>query len=173
MGKLSACSDGSYSEGKAAQGWVVATSSGSVVLKGSGPTDGHPNLLSAFRAEISGLLALLYIIQKKCLFYQITDGSIDLFCDNKGAIAKVFHRQQQGITPYLSTDHDLINSCHQLLLMIPLKIAGKWVKGHYSGTKKWLEHHLSQTADNLATHHNDHSGPTLQTIKLPIPLPNY
>jgi len=136
MGKLSACSDGSYSEGKATQGWVVATSSGSVVLKGSGPTDGHPNLLSAFRAEISGLLALLYIIQKKCLFYQITDGSIDLFCDNKGAIAKVFHLQQQGSTPYLSTDHNLINSCHQLLLMILLTIAVKWVKGHYSGTNK-------------------------------------
>ena len=43
-----ACSDGSHDSGKEAHGWVLSTSTGETLWQGSGPTDGHPKLTSAF-----------------------------------------------------------------------------------------------------------------------------
>jgi hypothetical protein len=46
--KLVMCSDGSKEDNSSAHGWVISTSSGTILAQGSGPVDGHPDLLSSF-----------------------------------------------------------------------------------------------------------------------------
>ena len=60
---LLACSDGSfYPEAcTGSHGWVLATEQ-QTLLQGAGPDDGHPSLMSSYRSELGGLLAVLYII---------------------------------------------------------------------------------------------------------------
>jgi hypothetical protein len=66
---------------------------------GSGPSDGHPTLLSSYRSELGRILASLYVIYNICDHYNIQEGKATLYCDNKGAIQKSFRAPPQGITP--------------------------------------------------------------------------
>jgi len=150
---LVACSDGAYDKNKsvASHGWVIASGLVETELAGgSVPVDGHPDLLSSYRAELSGIVALLYIIYCICQHYSITSGKVKLYCDNKGALRNFFAPIPSGITPYLTADHDLIELAHHLIQLIPLTIATEWVKGHFTGKNRRLEHNLNDRADGLA-----------------------
>ncbi len=60
---LLACSDGAHdaTSSKASHGWIFGSSIFETIqATGAGPVDGHPQLLSSFRAELSGILAVLY-----------------------------------------------------------------------------------------------------------------
>jgi len=52
----------------------------------SGPVDGHPFMVTSYRAELSGIIAVLYIIHCICQFYHLNSGTLILYCDNKGAL---------------------------------------------------------------------------------------
>jgi hypothetical protein len=75
---------------------------------GAGPVDGHPKYLSSFRAEQSGIVAVLYLIQRICMHFTIKNGAVKFHCDNKGALHNVFEKRLVGIMPYFTTDHDLV-----------------------------------------------------------------
>jgi len=77
---------------------VLSTSNGETLWLGCGPTDGHPQLTSAFSSELSGILAVLYIIHRICQYYHITKGSPKVFCDNKAALHHVCHNCQQSVS---------------------------------------------------------------------------
>jgi hypothetical protein len=99
-------------------------------------------------------------------------GKMTLHCDNKGALRNPFCPIKEGITPYLSTDHDLIELVQQLLSLIPITIATEWVKGHYTRRNREYKHNLNDTADRLAGDyqrlHTSH-----YTIPRPIAPPNF
>jgi len=47
---------------------------GSTLLKqtiatAAGPVDGHPKMITSYRAELSGIVATLYLVYRVCLFY--------------------------------------------------------------------------------------------------------
>ena len=65
---------------------------------GSGPSDGHPTLLSSYQSELGRILASLYVIYKICDQYNIQERKATLYCDNKGTIQKSFRAPPQGIT---------------------------------------------------------------------------
>ncbi len=54
------------------------------------------------------------------------------------------------MTPYLNTDHDLIELIRYFLDILPITITYEWVKGHYMGRKKELKHYLSYDVDAIA-----------------------
>jgi hypothetical protein len=133
---LVVCSDGAYDKNKsvASHGWVITSSLVETELAGgSGPVDGHPDLLLSYRVELSGIVSQLYIIHRICQHYSITSGKVKIYCDNKGTLRNSFAPIPSGITPYLTTDHDLIELANHLIQLIPLTIATEWVKGHFTG----------------------------------------
>jgi hypothetical protein len=112
---------------------------------------------------LGGILAALYIIHRICDYYHTSSGKITLFCDNKGAISNSFKKATPGISPFLSSDYDLIQLVKHLIAIIPVTVAGEWVKGHYSGKNRKIQHDLNEKADELAGEHLDNqtsrSGP--------------
>ena len=117
-----ACSDGSCIDGSGSHGWVIAHDSGDIIAQGSGPTDSHPSLVSSFREELGGLLAVLYVMHRVCQYYHVQEGKASIFCDNKGALTHVFNKCITGISAYQILDYDLIvtmvtTSCPSYLLL--------------------------------------------------------
>jgi hypothetical protein len=164
-----ACSDGAYAKKTATSSHAQVFASGlvcNIVATGVGPVDGHPALLSSYRSELSGILAALYIVFHICQHYNITMGQMTLYCDNKGALRNSFCPIKEGITPYLSTDHDLIELVQHLLSLIPITIATEWVKGNYTGRNREYKHDLNDKADCLARDYQQ-----LQMLHYTIPCP--
>ncbi len=149
-----ACSDGAYDTGTsvASHGWVFASNTIEMIqATGAGPVDGYKNLISSCRAELSGIVAILYMIHRIYNYYNITTGGAKCYCDNKGALRTVFEKPTTGIKPYFTTDHDLVEIAQYLLTILPITVLHEWVKGHYTGSKKEYKHTLNHRADALAT----------------------
>jgi len=117
---------------------------------GSGPVDGHPALVTSYRAELSGIVAVLYTVYHICQYYHVTTRAVMLFCDNKGALRNAFKPIKPGITPYFNMDHDLVEVAQSLIKLLPIVIAAQWVKGHYTGSERKYQHTLNDAADQLA-----------------------
>jgi hypothetical protein len=132
---------------------VFKQSTGLDVSSGSGPVDGHPSFMSSYQSDLSGILASLYIIHRICRYYYLTSGSATLFCDNKGTIRKAFQSRPLGVTPYLTTDDDLLQLIQHLVKLIPISLIGKWVKGHYMGQNREMQHGMNNIVDDLASRH--------------------
>jgi hypothetical protein len=56
----------------------------------AGPVDGHPAMVTLYRAELSGIIATLYIIYRVSCYYNIVEGAMTFYCDNKGALNNAF-----------------------------------------------------------------------------------
>jgi len=151
--ELLCCSDGSYVDdtGASYHGWILASNISKTIAEGSGPGFGHPELLSSYRAELCGILALLYIMQRVCSHHRITSGSMRLFCDNKSALQQSTSEGPRGIKPFLSADYDLIALIRLQTTLLPISVVGEWVKGHYTGDRREYKHDLNERVDHLAT----------------------
>jgi len=173
--QLVACSDGAcnINTSKASHGSVYASNLlQQTIATASGPVDGNPSLVTSYRAELSGIVAVLYTINRICEYYHVTSGTMTLYCDNKGALKHAFTPIRPGITPYFKTDHDLLEVTQSLLQLIPITIAMQWVKGHYTGLDRQYQHTLNETADQVAGEYQRFQYPHC-TICKPIPPPDY
>jgi hypothetical protein len=158
------CSDGAYNPSS------MCTRSGVELACGAGPTDSNPDFMSSYQAELSGILVSIYIIHRICNFFHTTSGRVTNYCDNKGAILKSFHKKLPSITPCLTTDYDLICLAQNLLHMLPITVIGSWVKGHYEGKNRELQHDMNDMADNLAT---THLAAPPKLLRCPLAPPGY
>ncbi len=135
--------------------------------------DGHPDSLSSYRAELGGIVATLYIIQRICEYYNITTGKATLYCDNKGAIMNSFKQITPGISPFLSPNYDLLLLAKQMVARLPITILGEWVKGHYLGKNRKIQHVLNDRADELAGDHTAAQDSRTGTNSDRTPYPGY
>jgi hypothetical protein len=158
---------------KSSHAWVFGDNLGSFLAAGAGPTDGHPALLSSYCAELSSLLGLLYIIYRICRYYDLHNHNVTIFCDNNSAIRNIFSHPMPGITPFLKPDYDLLETVQYLPSMIPLAIAGQWVKGHYNGKQREFQHDLNDKTDALAMAYQQQQQAPFHTRRLPYAPPNY
>jgi ribonuclease HI len=151
-GSLLVCSDGSFggTTGTGTFGWVLATTGRCVRFRNAGPVDCHPDMKSSYRVELSGLLAVSYLLTRICTPHRLLTGSITLYCDHKGAIRNVFHKEKLGITPFTASDYDIIHLAKQILKSLPVKITAQWVKGHSTAKKKSVQEELNIIANELA-----------------------
>ena len=65
---LHICADGSYLKDskQGSHAWVFANDQRQVLWKGAGPSVGHPTVMSPYRAELSGLTSVLFILLWIC-----------------------------------------------------------------------------------------------------------
>ena len=174
-GNLVVCSDGAHDPQRAVASY--GTVFGSKLLEHTiastvGPVDGNPSLVTSYRAELSGIVATLYVIYRVCQFYSVDAGAATVYCDNRGALKNAFTPIKEGITPYFKTDHDLVEVAQSLLHLLPIVITSEWVKGHYNGPDKQYQHKLNEAADKIAGGYQKHQRPH-HCLKKPIPPPNY
>jgi len=47
-------------------------------------------MVTLYRAELSGIIATLYIIYRVSCYYNIVEGAMTFYCDNKGALNNAF-----------------------------------------------------------------------------------
>jgi len=87
--KLRAASDGSLDPELrlASFGWLLL-GNGNVLVRGSGPVDGIPDLLSSTRAELFGYGGIVEFLHHFCKFYNIDDltSKVQTWIDNRAAI---------------------------------------------------------------------------------------
>jgi hypothetical protein len=150
---LLACSDGAYDPVTSigSHGWTFHSNIPHNIASGACPVDGSPSQLSFYRAELCGILAVLYIIYRICMYYRISLGTVKCYCDNKGVVKNSFSTLCPGILPFMNSDYDLLHLIHQILHIIPVNIVGLWVKGHFVGPNPEVQHSLNEIADTLAT----------------------
>jgi hypothetical protein len=100
--KLVVCSDGSFDPQTSLSSHGVVYASNilqQTIATVSGPVDGHPSLLTSYRAELSGIVAVLYLTYRICQYYQVTSGAMTLYCDKKGALKMPSNRSNQALHP--------------------------------------------------------------------------
>jgi hypothetical protein len=167
------CSDGAHDASRqvASHGLVFGSSLlRQTITTATGPVDGHPTLVTSYRAELGGIVATLYLVYRICQFYSIMAGAAKSYCDNKGALNNAFSPIKKGITPYFNTNHDLVEVAQSLLQLLPIAISNEWVKGHYEGKNKQYQHHLNEEADEIAGTYQLHQRPH-RTVRKPLSPP--
>jgi ribonuclease HI len=174
-GHLVACSDGACDAAPAVASHAVVLADGLLqhtLATCAGPVDGHPELVTSYRAELSGIVAFLYVLYRICQYYSISSGAAKLFCDNKGALQNAFRDPKAGIKPYFNTDYDLVLIAQSLIHILPVAISNEWVKGHYNGKNREYKHDLNDEADCLAGRYQLNQTPHY-SIKRPLAPPGY
>lgn len=105
--------------------------------------------------------------------WEVQTGKATIYCDNKGAITNSFKHIIPSITPFLSPSYDLLLLAQQLVARIPITVLGEWVKGHYSGKDRKIQHDSNDRADVLAGEHLKAQSPQTGTNMSITPYPGY
>jgi hypothetical protein len=120
------CADGTYmkSVSQASHAWVFSNSKLDILWKGAGPTPGHSSLMTPYRAELTGLTSVLFMIYWVCRQTQIAGGLITIYCDNETALSETFKTTLSTNNPYdqLAADIDIITLSRDLLSQLPATI---------------------------------------------------
>jgi hypothetical protein len=172
---LVACSNESHEalQGTGTSGWVSSDNLDSFRVQSTGPVDCHPSLNSSYRAELTGLLTVTYIIYRICSWRNLAQGMVTIYCDKKGALHNMYTKEFSGVGQFLKPDYDIIQQTKTLLQLIPIRIQAKWVKGHSTSNKKSLQGTLNTLADKLAGQFTKHPPRTYSPTKTPLRPPNY
>jgi len=169
------CSDGSARPTGGTFGFIVSTSAGNPIAKGSGPApSSNP---SSFRSEAYGVLAtmrwLLRALQGHTIDHRPT---ITHYLDNNSVITRIKNAvtcQIQAPSMTLLPEHDIITEIAATLRDLPVQIDFQWVKGHQDSNKSYNEleipARLNCDADRAASLYQWPANKSHQKIP---PLPN-
>jgi hypothetical protein len=126
-GTAMAVSDGSFKLNLGTSGYIISTASGSSFIQGVNRTPGPLKDGDSYRAELSGLYALLLLGNTLAKAYNFTNGRCVIACDNDAAIRVC----KPGFKPDPSKDcFDLINAIYILLQESPITWIATQVDGH-------------------------------------------
>jgi hypothetical protein len=129
--------------------------------------------MSSYRAELGGLIAILFTIYRICSHYEVESGRAKFHCDNKGVIKNVFSLSTPTISQFFHTDYDLVIIAKRLLRLLPVTIVAEWVKGHYTGDNREHKHDLNDMADQLAGKFYKNPHATLRQKATPCSIQGY
>jgi hypothetical protein len=128
-----ACADGSYmvelSMSLAMAAWrIVPKSLRVVACRGETPVSGVLTEVNPYRTELQGIHTLLMAIKAICTYYEVYEGSIDVFCDCDNIILQANRRWKQLA---LGTKNaDLIRVIRWIRADLPIKVNFHEIAGH-------------------------------------------
>jgi hypothetical protein len=107
-----AVSDGSFKNSFGTAAWTIGMETHDGLIAGKVICPGGPGEQSSNRSKLTGIYALLTITHHLCLFYNISEGQIELGCDGLSTIQTAFDKG-----PFLSSDfpdYDLVGAIYHL-----------------------------------------------------------
>jgi ribonuclease HI/enamine deaminase RidA (YjgF/YER057c/UK114 family) len=156
--RIEVASDGGFepSSGISSYGWVVAFNR-TLIAKGRGPAEAHPELAESFRSEGYGLASVAAFLMALVSFLNLSieDHTWKFYIDNKAMIQRM-ESYQENIRHSrwnLRSDADITNKAHSYLQHIPAILVH--VKSHQDEAKdsRFLnfDAQLNIMADAMAT----------------------
>ena len=164
-----AVSDGSLKSPVGTAAFALVGATDDHIIQGVHLTPGPILDGNSFRCEISGLLAVVYLSQLICTFYGITEGAIQVICDNKTALTTF----QSWFTPDPNHDSfDLISSLRASLATSPLTWSTQHVYGHRDKTGTHLTRFeaLNVKMDHLANQYRSSHTTPADTLPINVSL---
>jgi hypothetical protein len=107
--------------------------------------------MSALCSELVSINAAVKFFHYVCYKFVIEDGSITLYNDCKNA-QKLINFPGRKFRRFLIDDYDLIAEIHHCTKELQTKVSFQllWVKGHYTGTNREIQHDLNREAHSQA-----------------------
>ena len=138
--RLYTISDGSYVKDHkvATAAWVITDELKEPVASGTTIVPGYADILSSFRSELCGILAVLEYVQDVCTVSGVSHGQMTIYCDNKGVIDVMTYWTTDKVTPK-SSNADMISATLKMRDSIPIKLLFEHVKGHQDVEKSGHE----------------------------------
>ena len=142
-------------------GWVIATPEGKILKEGSAQVGGRS--IMSYRAELYGLLAVLWYLHRAEYYVGQPLPQITLYCDNKGAIEKVEKIYQardhpswsKGIVHPLIAEYDVLHEIAILFEAWNTPLSFRHIAAHQDSCTPFHElstpAKLNIRADQLAT----------------------
>jgi ribonuclease HI len=156
--RIEVASDGGFdpSTGISSYGWVIAFNR-TLIAKGRGPAEAHPDLAESFRAEGYGLASVAAFLMAMVTFLKVTvnDHSWKFYIDNKAMIQRMesYSENIKHSKWNIRADADITNKAYYYIRHIPALLLH--VKSHQDEGKsnKLLSYdaHLNIIADALAS----------------------
>jgi hypothetical protein len=123
-----AVSDGSFKDTYGTAAWVLEGENSIGRIIGRVIAPGAESDQSAYRSELSGILAVMIMVKNLCLYHNITDGAVELACDGLSAIDKSF--SYVSLLHIDEPNYDLITAIKHQWKYSPLLWRVRHVKGH-------------------------------------------
>ena len=127
--KILGVGDASVTELRAGHAYILETIPPRFHIHGVAPVDCVEEDVTSNRAEGCTILAMLHIIEIICNMFDIPNGSITLFCDNKEALRKR-NVKMSTYTKLSIRDTDIKMELFNLLASLPISVTLEHVSGH-------------------------------------------
>eukprot|EP00957_Ditylum_brightwellii_P123954 9449058-Ditylum_brightwellii.AAC.1 len=100
------------------------------MLRFQGPCNGLPVLMSSYRTELAGILAVLYFLNTLCDYSkQQALAQLPLYCNNVAAVLTANSPTYPGLTAHLCADYDIAAEVRNKKKSVP-NLNVSWVKDH-------------------------------------------
>lgn len=167
--------DGSVNNQKGSYGWVIATTQGTLLASGKGPT--HGEAVCSFRSEGYGILAALrFLLQvRRYHFHPSTNTTIQWWCDSESLIKRLDHHPFILNDPNRSTlpDHDVEVAILKSQPWITQSLTTTHLHSHQHDNTPLhllpLPYRLNRMADDLADDYNESMTHPLTHVPLLAP----
>jgi enamine deaminase RidA (YjgF/YER057c/UK114 family) len=156
--RIEVASDGGFepSSGISLYGWVKAFNR-TLIAKGRGPAEAHPDLAESFRSEGYGLASVAAFLMALVKFMNVSvkEHTWRFYIDNKAMIQRMesYHKNIRHSRWNLRSDADITNKAHHYLRHIPATLIH--VKSHQDDAKDnrllTFDAQLNIMADAMAT----------------------
>ncbi len=104
-----------------------------ILVNGAATCAVVPHVSTAKRAELEGILHILFILQTVCAFHTVTTGNITVLCLSKGVTTLLQRVRYRGISSALNDNDDIITAIRHYLREFPSGIKVSFT--HYDLSK--------------------------------------
>ena len=111
-----------------ASSFIISTDDIKCVCTGSHGVPRGSEPMDSYRAELYGILSILYTLHEIHLNHNIRKGTITIACDNKASLENALNHNTRVTTT--KNSHDILWAIHEIKNNLPINIIPQHVKGH-------------------------------------------
>jgi hypothetical protein len=130
QGTCIAVSDGSFKDSRGTASIVIEGQDSRSRLRCDVVVSGDETSQSAYRSELTGIMAAVNIIEAICEFFKISAGAVTMVCDGKSGLEKIFSKSSKLM---FGKHFDLIIPTQLLVQRAKISWRPHHVLGHQSG----------------------------------------